>query len=133
MQDLTRELAGPSLRSLLRMPDLEVEIEITHPTVALDTDFLRDMISTDGFGIAAEAHHDPALDVELEVLYDATAGWPLTDALEDAWFDASDEVLAATDTVWLPTAEPARTRRPARLALIAGCAVAMIALVAAFA
>ena len=117
--DLTRGLASSSL-AVLRARELEVEIEMTQPSIVIDSELLGDMMRTDGFGIVAEAFHDPTLEVELEV-YD---GSHAPEALGDAWFLASEDVVAATEAVWLPPSPAPRLGVPARLALIAALVVA---------
>jgi hypothetical protein len=79
------------------------------------------MMRTDGFGIVAEAFHDPTLEVELEIVYDGSYA---TEALGDAWFLVSEDVVAATEAVWLPPQLESRIGVPVRLALIAALVVA---------
>ena len=117
MLDVTRGLASPGLAGLRAC---ELEVEMTQPSIVIDADLLGDMMRTDGFGIVAEAFHDPTLEVELEI-YDGTYA---AEALGDAWFLASEDVVAATETVWLPPPPAPRIGVPARLALIAVVVVA---------
>ena len=117
MLDVTRGPASPSL-AVLRARELEVEM--TQPSIVIDADLLGDMMRTDGFGIVAEAFHDPTLEVELEIYDGAYA----PEALGDAWFLASEDVVAATEAVWLPPPPALRIGVPARLALIAAVVVA---------
>jgi hypothetical protein len=96
-------------------------------SVEIAPDMLVEMMRTDGFSIVAAVIHDPTLEVELEVVFDAHA------PLGDAWFLVSDEPGAAVEAVWLPPEPQPWMTVPVRLALIAAGVVAALAIVAALA
>ena len=89
MHDLTRGLPPPSRLALVRARELEVEIEVTQPSIVIDSALLGEMMRTDGFGIVADVIHDPTLEVELEVVFDASAGWPLVSDIATSVYGAT--------------------------------------------
>jgi len=107
--------------SILDLPRALALSSLAQPSIVIDAGLLAEMMRTDGFGIVAEAFHDPTLEVELEIAYE---GAYAIEALGDAWFLASEDVVAATEAVWLPAQPERRLGVPVRLALIAALVVA---------